>query len=312
MLLERISEETGLSPSYIAKLGRMANHQYKLYTIAKKRGVGRRPIAHPSRKLKFLQRWIVGALIDTLPIHEAAAAYQPGSSVRKNAEQHVRNNFLLKLDFKDFFPSITDTDVVAHLKRHDGELRMQLSETERRFVASVVTRLGHMPIGAPSSPVLSNQIMHSFDSAVSDFCQGLRVAFTRYADDLFFSTNEPNVLGDVHRRVQALLTELPYPKLRLNTAKTVYTSRRRRRLVTGLVLTSDKKISIGRSSKRYIKSLIHRFKLNELSAEEREYLTGYLAYIGSVDPLFLGALKMKYGGETISDAGNVLATNPDG
>jgi len=294
MLLDRISSQTGLSDGYLLNLAMSAGHQYKIYQIPKRQG-GTRTIAHPSRRVKFLQRWLVQNLIGNLPVHSAATAYQPGASIKQNAEAHVSNNFLLKLDFKDFFPSITANDVIAHLVRSAGHLSFELSPQDRILVARIVTRQGAIPIGAPSSPVFSNQIMYEFDLRLHNICNSIGVSFTRYADDLFFSTNEPNLLSGVHRSVQSLLNEIAFPRLRLNAPKTVYTSRRRRRVVTGIILTSDRKLSLGRKQKRYVRSLIYRLQSNQLPPEKVDYLSGYLAYAQSVEPSYLDSLRAKFG-----------------
>jgi len=77
-------------------------------------------------------------------------------------------------------------------------------------------------------------------------------SFTRYADDLYLSTRTPDVLRVVREKVVELLNSIDYPRLRLNDGKTVHTSRKKKRLVTGLSLASDGKVSLEeRRSARY-------------------------------------------------------------
>jgi len=101
------------------------------------------------------------------------------------------------------------------------------------------------------------------------------VVYTRYADDLSFSTDSKGVLFEFPKIVSKNLRKIAYPRIEVNQNKTVFLSRRRNMHVTGLVLAVDGRVSIGRKKKRYIKSLVFRELKNDLSREEKEYLVGY-------------------------------------
>jgi RNA-directed DNA polymerase len=309
MLIEQIAKETGLSRAYLERLALTASHRYKLYSIPKKTG-GIRLIAHPARALKSVQRWLAKSLFAPLPVHQAATAYREGIGIRENALPHLEGNFLLKLDIQDFFPSLKAADVSYLLQQNVQLLRYELSEADIVFVQRIVSRRGELPIGAPSSPVISNQLMFEFDRAISQRCDVLGVEYTRYADDLFFSTSTPNVLREIHLNVVGMLREYEHPKLKLNLAKTTYTSRRRKRIVTGVVLTSDRKLSLGRAKKREVRSLVQRYRDAELDLATAVYLSGFLSYAASVEPDFLVALRAKYGNEVVERAAHLLPNPP--
>jgi RNA-directed DNA polymerase len=298
MLSSIIANRTGVSAAYIEQLVRSANHLYKVYYIDKRQGGQKRTIEQPSRALKFLQRWLVANVLWDIPIH-AAAAYVPGSSVRLHAEKHVANNYLLRLDIHNFFPSIKRNDIRQHLIKNSNRLHFVHESTDIDLLVATVTRNGGLVIGAPSSPTLSNQIMFQFDEIVDGWCHESGITYTRYADDLYFSTLTPDRLALAREKVLEILDSLEYPKLRLNDDKTVRTSRKKKRLVTGVSLTSDGRISLGRRKKREIRSLIHRFQNGALSPERRTYLAGYLAYARSVEPEFIASLARKYGLDTL-------------
>jgi hypothetical protein len=103
MIAERIATQFGLSVPYVERLARTASHRYMHYAIKKKSG-GEREIAHPSRELKVLQKWLLENILIKLPIHVSATAYQKGSSIRINAGIHAANNYILRVDFQNFFP----------------------------------------------------------------------------------------------------------------------------------------------------------------------------------------------------------------
>jgi RNA-directed DNA polymerase len=120
------------------------------------------------------------------------------------------------------------------------------------------------------------------------------VTYTRYADDLFFSASKPNLLGAFPTIVQEVLASLPYPVgLKVNAAKTRHSSLKRRRRVTGLILSSQGVISTGRSFKRRVRTLVHR--VDELSFRDRAILAGLIAFIRDVEPQFFNRLVIKYG-----------------
>jgi len=300
MLASVIAKKTGVTALYIEQLARSASHFYKVYLIDKRHGDEKRIIQQPSRALKFLQRWIVANVIQDIPIHTAAAAYVKGSSVRKHAERHVTNNYLLRLDFQQFFPSIKGSDIRRHLVKNRPHLHFVEEDTDIELLVAAGTRSGGLVIGAPSSPALSNQIMFQFDDLLHRWCADSNVTYTRYADDLYFSTRTPDVLRLAREKVLELLGSIEYPKLSLNDDKTVHTSRKKKRLVTGLSLSSDGKVSLGREKKRKIRSMIHKHKVVAgLESKERAYLAGYLAYARSVEPEFIASLVRKYGSETM-------------
>lgn len=145
-------------------------------------------------------------------------------------------------------------------------------------------------------------MMFDFDSQVYEYCKRLGVAYTRYADDLFFSTNKNNVLAQVLLFVETLaFSGDALVNLKVNKKKTQFSSKKRLRRITGLVLTSTNKVSIGREKKRIVKSLVHKFSLGQLDQVGKSNLKGQLAYISSVEPSFIISLKKKYGQDLIEN-----------
>ncbi len=147
---------------------------------------------------------------------------------------------------------------------------------------------------------MSNILMHGFDAEVGSLCSARGVTYTRYADDLAFSTDAPDVLGEVHRRVEEICHRAQSPRLSLNGEKTVHASRKNRRHVTGLILANDGSVSLGRERKKILRSAVHHFALGGLGVDETNRLIGHLAFARSVDPAFVASLKEKYGDATLA------------
>jgi len=297
-ILTRIAAETGIPLAFLSLVARTTDHRYKIYTIPKVSG-GQREIQHPAREMKFLQRWVVSNIFAHVTVHPAATAYRRGTSVRGNAALHIHGRFFLKLDFADFFPSIRVVDVKILLTQLSPILPVALTEEDMNVVAKIVTRNGQLPIGAPSSPIISNAVMYEFDDAMSHLAQQFSCIYSRYADDIVFSTNVPYALGNVLKEVRKYVSVHTSPALMLNEAKVVFNAKKRRVRITGLVIDCDNNISVGREQKRKIKSLIHRFKTASLDAQHTSYLKGYLGFVKTVEPKFVDALVNKYGQEVI-------------
>jgi retron-type reverse transcriptase len=143
--------------------------------------------------------------------------------------------------------------------------------------------------------MLSNVLLYEFDRRVAEYCKPIDVTYTRYADDLTFSTNRKNVLGDVEGKIDDICSKLPYPRLQFNREKRVHASKAASRRVTGLVLSNDGSVSLGHQRKRNLHAAVHHFKHGKLTANETKALAGMVAFVHSVEPKFLGSLARKYG-----------------
>lgn len=294
-LMMSFSREFGLGENHLLNLLKTAPLKYKTYYIKKRDGVSEREISQPTPEVKFIQRWLVENYLNNFPIHESATAYEKGKSIRDNALPHAKNNYLMKIDFKDFFPSIKPDDIFNAM--HNSTLSMddKIVLSQILFKAKGKDGSLFLSIGAPSSPKVSNIVMYQIDSEISLYCRKNNIAYTRYADDLTFSTNTPNLLKECLAEIRKILTETDSPKLKINDQKTIYSSKKHNRTVTGLVLTNDKKVSLGRDKKRLLSARIHHFQQGKLTSVDALELKGQLAYAWAVEPDFIERMRRKYG-----------------
>jgi hypothetical protein len=299
-LIRTLVVGTGLSEREVRRIIFTAPSRYKVYKIPKRHG-GSREIAQPARELKALQRILERDFLSRLPVHTAAMAYRKGHSIRDNALVHVENGPILKMDFKDFFPSIMPHDWHAYcddrgIFRDPVERALATNILFFRKKGSTVMRLA---IGAPSSPHLSNLLMYEFDAIISELVARDFVAYSRYADDLTFSAKRTGYLTVVQNAVRQAVKQVRWPKLTINESKTVLATTKYHRQVTGLVLTNDQKVSIGHERKRNIRAAVHRASVGKLDAEQMGRLAGMLAFVNAVEPEFLARLQHKYGAEVL-------------
>lgn len=295
-LLQSILREVPFEKSELIAIISTAPRRYKVYQIPKREKGTFRTIAQPAPEVKLLQLLIVEKVISTWPTHEAATAYRASTSILEHASRHVNSRYLLKLDFSNFFPSITANDLRLHAKKHST-----LEEADLNAVINILawreksTGRHGLSIGAPSSPAASNSIMFEFDTKISDYCKSLDVRYSRYADDLAFSTDTPDTLSLVHTEVKRLLGLIEYPRLFINEAKTANVSRRHNRTLVGLTLTPDKKVSLGRERKKDIRAQLYLFGKGYLSPEATAHLRGLIAFAWSIEPKFVLTLAEKQG-----------------
>lgn len=292
MLIEQISTSLGLPLSYVGRVASAASHSYKEYTVPK-RGGGTRTIFHPARPLKALQRWLALNVISSWPVHPSAMAYRKGVSIYENARLHCQSNYLLRMDFSSFFESIQEVDLRRYIETKQP-LFSEWSSADIDVFCRICLRFGRLTIGAPTSPALANALCYELDSKLEQYCSSMEITYSRYADDLFFSTKHPNLLSLIESHVVDVVSSLEIPsQLSLNGNKTRHSSRKGARRVTGIVLGSDGKPYIGRDLKRRIRAMIHGYSL--LSAKERATLSGLLSYAVGFDPDFKNSLIAKYG-----------------
>lgn len=275
---------------------------YKVYKIPK-RSLGFRTIAQPTSQLKDIQRELVELLESKIQVHECAVAYRKGIGIRDNSLAHIQSNYLLKLDLENFFNSITPKIFFKSIEKQN----VIISEKDKFIIEQIAfwnrsrRKNGRLvlSVGAPSSPLISNISLFFFDERVKKICQKLNVSYTRYADDMTFSTKEKNVLPRVINNIKKTLKYFFGSKIIINDQKTTLSSKAHNRHVTGITLTNDNKISIGRSRKRYISALTHKFKFANLNLTDTLHLKGLLSYASYIEPSFIRRLEKKYGKATL-------------
>jgi len=298
-----VARYLGLPTDGVLALATAAPTSYKRYAIRKRSG-GWRVIHQPAAETKAIQHALMETLLPELPVHAAAAAYVRGrqSPLYKNAMKHSDYRYSVRVDFKDFFPSIVPDDLLIRIR--DIE---ELSRADEEFLRDALfvhakKDAWSLAIGAPSSPMISNAVMFSIDRELSGWASGRGDVYTRYADDLVYSSNAKGSCAEFVVRLEMLLKESRSPRLTINRKKTVYSSPVTRRLVTGLIVTPNGKVSIGRRNKRYLRRLLDRVERRRLSGERRVYLRGYLSFVLDVEPGLVDRLATKFGASLLEEA----------
>lgn len=277
--------------------GKAASSRYTSFGIKKKSGQVR-TIQAPCPPLKVLQRRLNEVFQSVYRPGAAVHGFVAHKSVVSNAELHAAQRFVLNLDLKDFFPSI-------HFGRVRGLLMAKPYERNAK-VATVLAQIccfgepSTLPQGAPTSPVVANMICARMDSELRRLAERHRCQYSRYADDITFSTNQrafPRQLAYGSQGVTVLGSALSNAIARnwfeVNQSKIRLQTRFERQEVTGL--TTNSFVNVSRRYVRQIKAMLHAWNRHGLVAARDEFATRYDSKhrASGVSPSFESVLRGK-------------------
>ncbi len=282
----------------LGKIYKKDSDLYETWTVTKKSG-GKRVITEPRPELKTVQKHILERIIPEIGNHHCAYGFIPGRNIVQNASRHANQKAVVSIDIKDFFPSIRFPRIYGVLK--------SLNFHDR--VAGVITALctwnGSLPQGAPTSPALSNLIAFRMDKKLSSYCYNQGWTYTRYADDLTFSTSKDNQVNrPVDHFVSVVRRIVEDEGFEVNEKKIKIMRDHKRQWVTGLV--ANEKTSVIRWKYRQLRAAVHNaatIGLNEAAKKQGisrgkyvMWVDGNLAFHNMVDPRRIETLSREWEG----------------
>lgn len=276
---------------------------YITFSIPKRSG-GKRLIMAPKRRLKALQRRLLALLVEKLPVSQHAHAFRRGHSIRTGAEPHVGKGLLLKLDLKDFFPSVTFARVRGLLIAYGysyavaSTLSVLMTEAERQPV-EVEGNIFHVPIGerhcvqgAPTSPGLCNALLLRLDNRLAGLARKRGLVYTRYADDLSFSgAMDRNAAHKLRQIANGIVVQEGFT---INTDKTRLMGKGSRQTITGVVV--NKSLGLSRQERRRLRAMAHRLSRQKEGGEDSVLfakLQGKLAYLSMLNSQQAAQIKLR-------------------
>ncbi|MHB9627166.1 reverse transcriptase domain-containing protein [Weissella cibaria] len=276
----------GLTQHKMWRLTFLDNANYKTYSINKKDGT-ERIIRAPQSELREVQRIVLGILDEMYKPKKAAHGFTRNKSIVTNAKQHVRMNLVLNFDILDFFPSITVGRIVAVFKYY-----FKFNDFLSGTLASLLTYQGQLPQGAPTSPFLSNVVMSRFDSRIRKISEKYKFRFSRYADDITFSTSkkrfDSKIFVEEENELGSLIKEaLSDEGMVLNDRKTRLMHRYDRQDVTGLIVNT--KVNVNRRYIRNVRAAVYNFSHGEYEDSVRKLFANHVPRHGKygADPQYI-------------------------
>jgi hypothetical protein len=263
----------------------------------------------PKRRLKALQTVVLRKILELIPVHEAAHGFRRGHSIRTFAAPHVGRHVVLRVDIRQFFPSITRARILA-LWMAAGypepvALRLAALCTTRMPVGALETlpvtmspeskfalrqrhEIPHLPQGAPTSPTLANLVAFKLDCRLSGLAISAGATYTRYADDLLFSGDADFAAGAERllAKVGAILIEEGFEaNMRKNRVQRRGVSQR----AVGMVL--NVRMNPPREEYDRLKAILHNCVKKGPASQNREnhgdfqgHLLGRIAHIEWLNP----------------------------
>ena len=262
---------------------------YVSFDIPKKNGEVRH-INAPTASLKFIQRKLADRLYDAQERYYTkgkrqgvAQGFIKKRSIITNAENHRHKKIILNVDLQDFFDSFHFGRVKGYFEKN---INFRLPPEVSLCVAQLACYQGKLPQGSPCSPVIANLICSIMDNRILGLTKQYKLVYTRYADDLTFSTNDPHFPELKDQFLQELALIVNKSGFCINESKTRFSFYTARQEVTGLVVNN--RISIKREYYKSTRSMvdhIYRGLGAEIDGEPLSInaVEGRLAYINQVD-----------------------------
>ena len=247
--------------------------RYRTFEIPKRTG-GMRLISAPRGIIGDMQRKLAPLFTAAYQAHPNAHGFIPARSVVSNAKVHTGQRLVLNIDLEDFFPSINFGRVRGLLMARP----FFMGAGAAAVVAQIVTHRNGLPQGAATSPALSNFIAATLDRRLTRLAKENRLHYTRYADDITFSTNQPTFppaaafLDATTGRImpgEALERAIAAAGFTINQRKVRLQTRHQRQSVTGLVVNTT--ANVHRKRIRKIRAMIHAWEKFGLEAAGREH-----------------------------------------
>lgn len=256
------------------------SRSYKTFTIPKKSGEPR-VISAPTHIHKSMLTFANRILQACYDPSDAAMGFIPERSVVDNARRHVDRNYVLNLDMKDFFPSISQARVWAVLQLPPFNMNTDVASA---FAGMCCMRVPSadgkkarrydyvLPQGSPASPMLTNIVCQRLDRRLSGLAKRFGLRYTRYADDITFSSDHNVYAGDGEfmTELRRIIEEQHFT---INESKTRLQKRGSRQEVTGLVVSD--KVNVVRKYTRALGSLLYIWERYGYSDANIRFMANY-------------------------------------
>lgn len=256
LTLRHLARETGTKWGYLRSIVERRLNGYSSIRRRKKDGTFRE-ISAPNPDLMHVQRWILSNVLTGLKFHDAAFAYRRGLSIKNCAEVHLGANWLLKMDLRNFFGSIEESRVYGVLIRlgYPALLAFEMSRictkpimlpdtpkswlSDRGVEAYGTPERGVLPQGAPTSGALANAIAFRLDTLLASIADESGLAYTRYSDDLTFSSHQGLSRIEVSKLILQIERAIGLAGFDVHKGKTRIITPGARQIVLGLMLTPE-------------------------------------------------------------------------
>lgn len=286
--IEDLSYLTSLSGSLLYCLSQKQELYYHTFSIPKRDGSMRR-IDAPSYSMRIVQRWVLKNILEKVSPSKYAMAFRRGTNYgyKANASHHIETRYGVSFDLKNFFPSI-DAKRVYNVFSNIG-----YSSLPATILTNLCTLNGVLPQGGACSPVLSNLVCLSLDSRLGGLCERRRIRFSRYADDMYFSSDSQDTLK---KTVPIIRKIIESERFVINEKKIHYHTPSNHKRITGITIVREKddgtkaELKASKAIKKIIRAEIFRaIYVGDYS--EKDHILGEISYVNYIEPGYKDKIK---------------------
>lgn len=262
-------------------------------------------VLNPSIKLRDFQKFISVALLNKLILNKRVChSYQKDKNILTSLYLHKDSKYYLTTDIQNFFGSIQKKHIQQIIKSNLHNYTSTDAENYLESILNILVYDDKLPIGFLTSPILSNAFLYKLDNELEQYCINEKINYTRYADDLIFSSNDRESLLNLLEYLKIKINMNYDLKIKINTKKTKLVSKSSSVKILGLNITSDGYITIDTKMKKDIEVLFHFYKTNRNKYKDilnNKFegrigrVFGMMSYINGVDINFMNHLRKKYG-----------------
>lgn len=285
-----LAKKLHISEKQLCWLSRNQGKCYHLFSIPKADG-RERIIAAPTDRLRTFQRWIYANILYQAKPHKYATAFIPGKSTLDNASVHAGRECVIRVDLENFFPSIEHRDVRKVFERLGYPYQVAT------MLANLCTLEGRLPQGAHTSPALSNLVCVNMDRRFAALGRRLKFRYSRYADDMIFSSNNPKFTSLIPFIREVIRDE----GFVINDKKLLVMRGGHRKIVTGIVVNDMP--SLPRDTLRRLRAAAHRLRTrgpeslelasrHSAESDPLNVFRGHVSYANMVCPEKVERLKL--------------------
>ncbi len=243
---------------------------YKTFSIRKKTG-GERIINAPTSSLKILQRKLAYVLSMNYIPKPSVYGFCLNKNIKKNANRHFNKKNVFNIDLDNFFPTIHIGRVIGMFSSKPFSLPREVAIT----LAQICCYEGKLPQGAPTSPIVSNIICRKLDGQLQSLAKEFRCTYTRYADDITFSTTYKSfpfeIVGEKYEPGLELMGAIKQNGFNINEKKTRLQNKINRQEVTGLIVNEF--VNVKRDYINNIRAILHSWEKEGIENASKKYFT---------------------------------------
>ncbi|MEW1810470.1 reverse transcriptase family protein [Pseudarthrobacter phenanthrenivorans] len=318
--LGHLASLTGASANYLRTIVDRSHDPYIQFERPKRTG-GTRIISAPEPILMEVQRWLLHNALCHIRTHPSSFAYLAGRSSIDCSQMHVGARWLIKMDLKNFFGTISEWEVYRILREanYSSLVSLEITRLMTRVHSGAgyrsprtrnkypvirgyaVSNTGVLPQGGPASGMLANAVMREVDQRLSELAAAESLTYTRYSDDIAFSTPGKLTREASQSFIRKSSRIIENAGFLLQEKKTRVVPPGARHIVLGLLVDNDRVRLMPEFKKRVGSHIsgVKRFGLVEHSQHRRfrsvlgfiRFVDGNLAHAAAVDPPWAAAMR---------------------